>query len=381
MIISEPGVDGVFRHVEGLIHYLHGVHDCYVDFVYSSRRSSARLERLVEEVRARGGATLDLTVGNAPGLSDFRAMWRLARMVRERKTDLIHAHSSKAGALARMLGVFFHQSVLYTPHAYYGMGQQGGLKMLIFNWLEKVFYGLGKTIHVSPEETEFARRTLGLDGSRIIEIPNAVDFTLFRPNSNIDERRELRELLGIPSCALVIGSIGRVSLQKDPQTLYRSFEAFCRRVEGASLYLLHVGGGELEALKELAELARQLGIEAKIIRPDYRDDPEIFYRAMDAFCLTSLYEGLPFTGLEALASGLPLILTDAPGLRSFGNTKYGFNGVYYGNVNDPDSLSGAMLAWYQQRDQALNHREVGRKHFSIPEVYAQIVDLYRLESS
>ncbi len=100
--VVEPGVDGVFRHVEGLVDYLHA-RDVSVDLAFSSRRGSDRLTRLVERVRERGGEALDLQVGNAPEPGDLAAVLSLVRAIRRRKPSVIHAHSSKAGALVRML--------------------------------------------------------------------------------------------------------------------------------------------------------------------------------------------------------------------------------------------------------------------------------------
>ena len=97
---------------------------------------------------------------------------------------------------------------------------------------------------------------------------------------------------------------------------------------------------------------------------------------MDAFCLSSRYEGLPFTALEALATNLPLILTDGPGLRSFGSPTYGFSHVHYGKVGDADSLASALSAWLQNRTQSTNHREQAASHFSIPVCYGRIAALY-----
>ena len=94
-------------------------------------------------------------------------------------------------------------------------------------------------------------------------------------------------------------------------------------------------------MREMHQLAVELGIADQVVRPAYRSDPEVFYRAMDAFCQSSRYEGLPFTGLEALAANLPLILTDAPGLQSFGDSGYGLSHVFYGKA-DEQSLATAM---------------------------------------
>src|SRR4051812_23991524 len=92
LLITEPGVDGVFRHVEGLAEYLlaqgHGV-----DLAFSARRSGPDLARLHARIAAAGGVPLDLNVGNWPGPADVPALVRLQALVYRRRPDVIHAHS------------------------------------------------------------------------------------------------------------------------------------------------------------------------------------------------------------------------------------------------------------------------------------------------
>ncbi len=377
LLISEPGLDGVFRHVESVIYFLleNGVE---VDLAYSSKRGSAQLSALIQKVESSGGETLDLKTANSPSPADLSAYRRLYAFAKRRRPSVTHAHSSKAGGLARLLPRSVSGQVFYTPHAYYGLGNSGGVKTLLFNSIERFLGPRGISIHLSPEESEFAEATLYLRPAAHVSIPNAVDFAVFREVASAEERAAIRQSLSLPEDATVIGSIGRLSYQKNPELLYRAFARFAeQRDQTEPLYLLHVGNGSATEMREIHQLAVELGIVDQVVRPAYRSDPEVFYRAMDAFCLSSRYEGLPFTGLEALASNLPLILTDAPGLQSFGAASYGFSHVYYGQLADDQSLADAMQAWYTHRNAPVNHRTIAQQHFSIPEVYGKILQLYQ----
>lgn len=381
MIVSEPGLDGVLRHVEGLVHCLLDT-NVDVDYVYSSSRGGKQLNALIDKVESSGGKTLDLKVSNYPSLADLTAYRRLYKFAIQRRPGLVHAHSSKAGALVRLLPRSISNQVFYTPHAYYGMGKSSGFKTFVFNSIERLLCSRGTSIHVSPEEAEFSYRQLNLDPCSSVCIPNAVDCQLFYPAATMADCAHIRHSLGLPCDATVIGSIGRLSYQKNPELLYRAFARFTEGsdLDSKSVYLLHVGNGSESEMRDLRQLAVHLGIADQVVRPPYRSDPELFYRAMDAFCLSSRYEGLPFTGLEALASNLPLILTDVPGLQSFGDSSYGLSHVFYGQ-SDEESLAAAMYAWYRKRRSPVNHRECAQKHFSIPEVYGKILRLYERYSS
>src|SRR5947208_5201592 len=99
--VVEPGVDGVFRHVEGLTRFLlaRGVG---VSLAYSDARGSEGLRRLIAEVESNGGETLNLAVGSWPSPKDLVAALKLHRLIAELEPDVLHAHSSKAGGLLRL---------------------------------------------------------------------------------------------------------------------------------------------------------------------------------------------------------------------------------------------------------------------------------------
>jgi glycosyltransferase involved in cell wall biosynthesis len=180
LLVTEPGVDGVFRHVEALASFLLE-HGHQVHLAYSDVRGSDRLTQLVAKVTVAGGKTVNLAVSNAPGPGDLAALLKLRKLVQEARPDVIHAHSSKAGALARALvclGV--RQPVFYTPHAYYGLSGKGGMKALVFNAVETVLGRVGTTINLSEGEKAFARNALKIPQARLRLIANPVDCERFR---------------------------------------------------------------------------------------------------------------------------------------------------------------------------------------------------------
>src|SRR5581483_7327228 len=309
LVISEPTVDGVFRYVESLCHFLieRGVE---VHFAYSDRRTSDRLPPLVAWVEQHGGLTLNLRTSNRPSFSDWSAFRALRKLVRTVKPDVIHSHSSKAGFLARALVFTGIRTVqFYHPHAYVGMRPEPGRLDPFYNLIEAALGRLAFTINVSPTEKSFALDRLKIPSRRLFVSPNGVDTEVFAP-APPEEKRRLREELGLPLDQPVLGVMGRASMQKDPVTLYR---AFARAAARRPITLFHVGTGELDA--ELDHLVISMGLEGSVVRRNYMSTPADFYRAVDGFILTSRYEGFSLAVLEALAADLPVILSDAPGNR------------------------------------------------------------------
>ncbi|OYW28056.1 MAG: hypothetical protein B7Z47_06145, partial [Chthoniobacter sp. 12-60-6] len=275
-------MDGVFRHVEALASFLLE-HGHQVHLAYSDVRGSDRLTQSVAKVTAAGGKTANLAVSNAPGPGDVAALLKLRKLVMEAKPEVIHAHSSKAGALARALrGLGVRQPIFYTPHAYYGLSGKGGVKSLVFNAVETVLGRIGTTINLSEGERAFARDVLRIPQARLRLIANPVDCARFRPADAV-KRLEIRAALGVPVNALLLGSVGRLAFQKDPLTLYRVFAKACQ--SRPELWLYHLGDGELSA--ECEALADELGIRSRIIRRTYLSEPLSFYQALDGMILTS----------------------------------------------------------------------------------------------
>ena len=374
--VVEPGTDGVFRHVEGLCHFLlaagHEVH-----LAYSSLRGSDRLLSLVRKVESAGGRCCDLRTGNSPGLSDFRALWRLQRLRRQSQPMIVHGHSSKAGGLARLLPLLgLRVPVIYTPNAYYGMGRTGGMKATIFNALERYLGRIGWTINVSEDEAEWAREVLKLSRTHSRVIPNTVDTNHFIPG-NLETRARLRMEMGWPDDAIVLGTVGRLSPQKDPLTLYRAVGTLM--ATEPRLHLLHVGRGELAP--ELDLLVKEFGIADRVKRLEYLADTVGFYQGVDAFISTSIYEGLPIAVLEALSAGLPLLFNDAPGNRGF--LKLGLSHLSLTQPRQVDLWIRLIHEWLRQpiisghsAKGFTNHRAIAERCFSLPAGYGKVVDFY-----
>ena len=140
-------------------------------------------------------------------------------------------------------------------------------------------------------------------------IPNAIDVEKFKFDSEI--RAEIRSELGLKD-KFVIGHVGRFAHMKNHKYMLQILEQCIRMEKEAKLpetVMMFLGDGELK--EEIRKKAVEMGIESRILFMGNRGDVYRYYQAMDYFLLPSLYEGLPGTAIEAQASGLPGILSDA----------------------------------------------------------------------
>ena len=383
LLVSEPGVDGVFRHVESLADYLLGAGGgVAVHLAYSTVRGGPALDRLVERVRAGGGRTLDLRVGNAPGPADAAAFLRLRRFARAVRPDVIHAHSSKAGALARALAwAGVRARFFYTPHAYYKMHEAPGLRGRVFRAVERGLARVSHTINISASEAEYARRELGVLPAQQSVIRNGVDGGVFRPPADRAEVLAGRARLGLPADddLPLLGTVARFSPQKDPVTLYRAVLLALGRAPGWRF--VHLGQGELEGEVDAMLAAAPAPLRARVFRLPALAAPAEFYRALDGFVLPSRYEGLSLAALEAAATGLPLILSDCPGNADL--RAHPFDRVWWTSPGEANALAENILAWAATTANAVpgrsvpcNHHLVARADFARDQQFDQILQCY-----
>lgn len=151
--------------------------------------------------------------------------------------------------------------------------------------------------------------SLGVEKERLSYIPNGVDTELFKPRDN---KRQLRKKFDILPDDQVILSLGRMSNQKQPLKLIDLFVGIGRELKEATLVV--AGGGRLlDEFKHEVKIKKMENVNVLGFVPEV-DKPDL-YSSSDFYIMTSKYEGLPLTLLEAMSSGLPCIVSDIPNLR------------------------------------------------------------------
>lgn len=138
---------------------------------------------------------------------------------------------------------------------------------------------------------------------KVTVMPNAIDTEKFAYDP--EARVVLREELGIPEDAFVVGHVGRFTYAKNHGFLLKIFAELLKQKSNS--YLLLVGDGELKAKME--NRTQDLGVAEKVVFTGSRLDTNKLYSVMDVFCLPSFYEGMPVVAWEAQANGLACILS------------------------------------------------------------------------
>jgi glycosyltransferase involved in cell wall biosynthesis len=344
MLVVEAMRDGVFNQVRNLIAEAHRQRpEMVLDVCYSSHHADATFPSIASEIERRGGAVYDLKVGNAPSMGDIRAMQTLCKAVQARRPEVIHAHSSKAGGLSRLAGMFgAFPPVLYTPHAYFGMGGATP-KHKVFNWVESALGRRGISTNCSLDERRFALETLRIPPRRTVLLYHGIELDRFSP-ATPEGKVALRAELGLPPNSRLLISVGRDSYQKNYAPLYRALDRFAGDAS-ERFHFAHAGAGAAGLAASLDKRA-----QAAVTTWEHLRDIAPLVRAADGFIMTSRYEGLSIAMLETLASGVRMFLTLVPGTRCLSEMR--FDEISWIAPDEGRDLEGAILSRLREFDSA-----------------------------
>lgn len=230
--------------------------------------------------------------------------------------DIIWLHGPDPISLKISQTIFM--KTLVTIHTTYHGKPFDSLYFRVMGKLEEKFYNNVncRFTAVSPQVCKELEE-IGIDKERITYIPNGVDTKLFKPSNNI---KKLRKKFEISEDDLIILSLGRLTEAKQPFKLIEVFSAIEKEIKNVTLVI--AGKGEL--LEKTEEIARQKKLKNVIFLGyiDEEDKPNL-YTCSDYYIMTSKYEGQPLTLLEAMASGLPCIVSDIPNLKIVEDAKCG----------------------------------------------------------
>ena len=309
----------------------------------------------------------------APGIHDLGALLQIRKYIRRMGPfDIIHGHSSKAGALARLAAPSSHTKRVYTPHALYTMNPNlSPRKRKVYRAIESLLaqFATDTVIPVSNEERIHAVEN-GFPTDKINLVVNGVS-----PRTDKElrlTREQVRKRLGVNRDTRVIGFVGRLDTQKSPERVVR----LASLLKGQSLDICFVmlGSGELEP--SIRQQISNSNLE-NYIKLFTNESGEEFMPAFDIFLLTSRYEAMPYVLIEALTAGLPIVSTDVGGAQTV--IEDGVNG-YIVPEEDDISLMATRLSTLCRDDSLLKRMSCDSreraKEFSLEKMVKQTVNVY-----
>lgn len=258
---------------------------------------------------------------------DVVAIWKLYRLMLKHRPTIVHTHAAKAGAVGRVAAWLYRWltpgtligrprpcRVVHTYHGHIFHSYYGRLKTWVFLTIERwlALMATHRIVTISPaQHDEILHRFRVGRAAQHRVIPLGIDLG---PYENPLRRRPiLRNAVKAADDELLIGIIGRLTEIKDHHLFLRSVARY-RAIasSGIGVRFLVIGDGHLR--NELESAAESYGVGKDVLFLGMRNDPEVFYPALDAVALTSKNEGTPLSVIEGFANRLPVIATNVGGV-------------------------------------------------------------------
>ncbi len=351
------------QRVHVLVTYIRQPHDHEFQIPEMARRLGINYVDVVD------GSTLDRT-----------CLKELKRLLHEHGLTVVHAHDDKTLLYAWLLKIMTPGlRIMYTchSHAVYRRDEFDGLKAyLAFKVRQKIQIFLMKR-YLTPVVTvshDTKKRLVanGLAGIDVDVLHNGIDIDYWRRDTALPV---LRGELGMSPDNILVGTVARITYDKDLPTFYRVAEEVVRR--NANVIFVIVGDGYGDELpKARAEVASR-GLEHVVRFTGHRNDLRDIYASFDLFLMTSLTEGMPNTLLEAMALGVPSVSTRVGGVPELlEDGKEGF----LAPVGDAEGLAAAILRLIQDPELLAQCgaacRERVEQHFSFSRRVRLMEDYY-----
>ncbi|NLP04899.1 glycosyltransferase family 4 protein [Candidatus Fermentibacteria bacterium] len=306
--------------------------------------------------RAAALASDSILLGRKASFS-MPAVKRLHRYIEDKKIEIVHCNGVVDAFHAYLASKATGVKLVATVH-----GHETGWHLAVHKWVLARF---DRIVAVSESHRMDLERS-GYPARRMVSVPNSYDASFERP-----EPYSMPGLGNTGRLALVC--VGRLDMLKDQKTLVRAVGILVS--EGLDVTLDLVGDGHPRFRDSLVKIINETRLEDRVRILGTIDDVPGLLKNYDAFALASLSETFGIAAAEAMAVGLPVVLSDIPALRELiGNGQYGL-------LFDPGSPESAAGCLRRLMDRGFRHemsvKALSRAAEYSPEVMtAKLSDLY-----
>jgi len=286
----------------------------------------------------------------------------LFALLRQHRFDILHTHLCHANVLGRVVGRLAGVPVVVsTTH----VAEPRRWHLLLERWTVSL---VDRVVAVSEAVRRYMVEQARIPAEKILVIRNGVDPSRFRVR-----RGEFRQREGIPADRLLVTTVGRLHEQKGLGGLLEAARLVVS--ERPEVRFLVVGEGPQR--RELLRLRDRFGLEEHVRFLGFRPDVPQILADSDVFVLPSLWEGLAIALLEAMAAGLPVVVTDVEGVREV--VTDGETGLVVPPADDGALVAalGRLLSdpGLRKRLALAGHEQVAR-HFGWEKVVSDTMALY-----
>ena len=296
----------------------------------------------------------------------------LRRVILDNHYDVIHIHANSLVNPIPLIVSDHIQGLKTLMHSHNSSVRQGGLFSWMLHNVNRHLF-INKKISLIACSEKAARWMFG--NKEYTFIPNALNISNYIFSNK--GRARIRKRYFINNDDIVLGSIGRLVYAKNHKFMLDIFKLFNNQYPKSKLMI--VGDGSLK--ESLMKYADKLGVIKNVIFAGSQTETRDFYSSMDCFLLTSHYEGLPFTAIEAQANGLPVVasnnITKEMQLTDFVQFTPPDTHLYKGETNRTQSMLNEeeCIIWIDSINKLLPLRQLTEKTITDNPLFGSCFDI------
>ncbi len=232
-------------------------------------------------------------------------MGEIRRVCRKNNIRILHYNADNPADLMNIIAAKMGGVKYVTAHSHNAGYGRSGIGTFILGTISKPFFPMfcNSYYGCSDLAAKFLFPKSIILNDKYTVLPNGIKLEKYKYNPEI--RNDVRKTLGLQN-KFVIGHVGRFSDQKNHTFLLDIYQKIYEKDKNTVLLLFGVG----ELMEPMKRKTLQLGIENAVIFYGASNEMNKMWQAIDVFVMPSLHEGLPVTGIEAQASGLPCVFAD-----------------------------------------------------------------------
>lgn len=297
------------------------------------------------------------------GLLSIPYYYELFKLIRHEKVALIHSHLLGSTLTYSIISLITKLPLIATLHGRVDINPK---EKFVFIKQMIMQLGVNRLIAVSKDLSSYIEKRKLFSREAIDVIYNGVDENRYHPSTS----RKLKDQLGIPKDAILIGSLGNVRPAKSYETLISAVSLLKNR----QLHFVVAGHKKKELMDQLEAQMRTLDVEGQVHFIGFYDNTPDFLAQLDIFVLSSSSEGFSIATIEAMAAGLPVIATRCGGPEEIlEHEKTG----YLIAAQNPKELAAAINLLASDNLLAAKLADAGKEHMRNTFSLTTMLDSYR----
>lgn len=287
------------------------------NFIKGSTCSDQKIEELKRKLEKKNIRyfQIDFSRNTYNVGSHYKSYIQIKKLIKKENFNVIHCHSPIGALLTRLAARkerLKGTRVIYTAHGFHFYKGAPKINWLIYYPIEKLCAKWTDVlITINTEDYEFAKRKI--KAQKVEYIPGiGIDVDKFK--NTVVDRTAKRKELGIPEKAFLLLSVGELNKNKNHEIIVKAIA----QIENKNIHYAIAGRGTL--YNYISDIAENLDVKERVHLLGYRTDVNELYKISDVFCFPSIREGLPVALMEAMASGLKIIVSDNRGTKDLLDT-------------------------------------------------------------